>query len=99
MANKVIDEEHYKITYLIARPIIITKPKARRMRIVRCVNTLRTLMVPDLLVVCAGFGLVGALFLGVIAYFPEKPKKPPSLTSFMHERPSAISEDIKRLLR
>lgn len=60
----------------------------------RCFNM--SLMVA---VVTAGFGLCTALFIGVIAYFPEKPKKPPSLTSFIHEQPSAFSEDIKRLLR
>lgn len=49
-------------------------------------------------VVAAGFGLCTALFIGVAAYFPEKPRKPPSLTSFFHEQPSAFSEDIKRLL-
>lgn len=44
------------------------------------------------------FGLCAALFIGVITYFPEKPRKPPSLTSFIHEQPSSFTEDIKRLL-
>lgn len=50
-------------------------------------------------VMAAGFGICGALFIGVIAYFPEKPKKPPSLTSFIHEQPSPFGKDIKMLLR
>lgn len=44
------------------------------------------------------FGICSSLFLGVIAYFPEKPKKPPSLTSFMHEKPAPFAKDLKLLL-
>ncbi|XP_042211987.1 solute carrier family 49 member 4 homolog [Homarus americanus] len=43
-------------------------------------------------------GLCIALFVGVVSYFPDKPHKPPSLTSFIRERPNPFVKDIKLLL-
>ncbi|XP_069185946.1 solute carrier family 49 member 4 homolog [Procambarus clarkii] len=43
-------------------------------------------------------GICISLFIGVIYYFPDKPRKPPSLTSFIREQPNPFVKDIKILL-
>ncbi|KAG0716178.1 Disrupted in renal carcinoma protein 2 [Chionoecetes opilio] len=44
------------------------------------------------------FGMCTTLFIGVLSYFPEKPKKPPSLTSLLHEKRRPFAQDVKLLL-
>lgn len=43
-------------------------------------------------------GLCISLLIGVLAYFPDKPHKPPSYTSFIHEQPRPFVEDFKTLI-
>lgn len=44
-------------------------------------------------------GICVALLLGVIAYFPDKPHKPPSVTSSLREQQLPLKEEVIKLLR
>ncbi|KAK3894940.1 hypothetical protein Pcinc_001318 [Petrolisthes cinctipes] len=43
-------------------------------------------------------GVCISLLIGTVAYFPERPNRPPSLTSFIHANPRPLGEDIRDLL-
>nr|XP_027237352.1 disrupted in renal carcinoma protein 2 homolog isoform X1 [Penaeus vannamei] len=43
-------------------------------------------------------GICVALLLGVIAYFPDKPHKPPSVTSSLREQQLPLKEEVIKLL-